>query len=165
MFGPLSAPFSAEAHSGMPLLQTILEEAPRTERSIDGLVIAVLSAISPEGSPEVTLHLPGLPERQGARSLCPVSRDRIGTSCAVMFEQGDPTRPVIMGFLHQPQATVAVQVDGERQVIEAQKEIVLKCGKASITLTRAGKVIIQGEYLLSRSYGANRIQGGSIEMN
>lgn len=59
----------------------------------------------------------------------------------------------------------AAQVDGERVVIEGKKEIVLKCGDASITLTSAGKVIIRGKYLLNRSSGVNRIMGGSVQVN
>jgi len=55
-----------------------------------------------------------------------------------------------------------VRVDGERVVFDAKKEIVLRCGKASITLTRAGKVLIRGAYLLNRSSGVNRIKGGSV---
>jgi uncharacterized protein (DUF2345 family) len=84
------------------------------------------------------------------------------------------SRPLIVGRLRDrlsgaalPAAPghVEVEADGQRLTVSAKEQVVLRCGKASITLTRAGKVIIQGEYLLSRSYGANRIQGGSIEMN
>ena len=50
-------------------------------------------------------------------------------------------------------------------MLTAEREIVLKCGKASITLTRAGKVIIRGAYVLSRSSGVNRIVGGSVQIN
>ena len=56
-------------------------------------------------------------------------------------------------------------LDGERVTLTAEKEIVLSCGQASITLTRAGKVIIRGEYVLSRSAGVNRIKGASIQIN
>ena len=41
----------------------------------------------------------------------------------------------------------------------------LRCGKASITLTREGKVLIKGAYLSSRSSGVNRIKGGSVQIN
>lgn len=58
-----------------------------------------------------------------------------------------------------------VHVDGERVVIEGKKEVVLKCGEASITLTRAGKLLIRGKYLLNRSSGVNRIMGGSVQVN
>ncbi|MEO2036899.1 MAG: hypothetical protein ABGZ35_32895, partial [Planctomycetaceae bacterium] len=61
--------------------------------------------------------------------------------------------------------SVSAEVDGERLVLTADKEITLRCGKASLTLTRAGKVLIRGAYLLSRSSGANRIKGGSVQIN
>lgn len=56
-------------------------------------------------------------------------------------------------------------VDGEKVLIEGKKEVVLKCGEASITLTRAGKILIRGKYLLNRSSGVNRIMGGSVQVN
>ena len=56
-------------------------------------------------------------------------------------------------------------IDGERLEFSAEREIVLRCGKASITLTREGKVLIKGAYLSSRSSGVNRIKGGSVQIN
>lgn len=53
----------------------------------------------------------------------------------------------------------------ETLVLAADREIVLRCGKASITLTRAGKVIIRGAYVGIISSGVNRIQGGSVQIN
>ena len=50
-------------------------------------------------------------------------------------------------------------------MIEADREVVLRCGDASITLTRAGKVIIKGSYILSRSSGYNKIKGAAIDLN
>jgi hypothetical protein len=58
-----------------------------------------------------------------------------------------------------------VETDGERLVFSAEKEIVLRCGESSITLTRAGKILIRGAYVLTRSSGVNRIQGGSVQIN
>jgi hypothetical protein len=97
-----------------------------------------------------------------------------------MFEESDPRKPIVIGLIQQPEESqsdfpgitsnkpqnpLEVQVDGERLVLTAKHEIVLRCGKASITLTRAGKVLIHGEYLLSRSSGVNRIKGGSVQIN
>jgi hypothetical protein len=87
-----------------------------------------------------------------------------------MFENGDPTRPLVIGRLLDPAAAVPVQpaqvqLDDQCLELRAEREIVLRCGKASITLTRAGKVIIQGAYLSSRSSGVNRIKGGSVQIN
>lgn len=56
-------------------------------------------------------------------------------------------------------------LDGKRVVLEGKEEIVLKCGEASITLTKAGKILIRGKYLLNRSSGVNRIMGGSVQVN
>lgn len=108
------------------------------------------------------------------RESSPVGRDVL-----LVFEGRDPCRPVIIDTLYsiideitdQPadgiegQAPEEVSVDRKRIVIDAEKEIVLRCGDASITLTSAGKVLIRGNYLLSRSAGANRIRGGSVQIN
>ena len=81
--------------------------------------------------------------------------------------------PIVMGVV-QPvpsrkseranEKTKAV-VDGEEVVLEGSERVELRCGKASIVLTKAGKVLIQGTYLSSRSSGAQRIRGGSVEVN
>lgn len=60
---------------------------------------------------------------------------------------------------------VEVDADGERMIVSAKEQLVLRCGKASITLTKAGKVLIKGSYVLSRSSGVNRIKGGSVQLN
>ncbi len=58
-----------------------------------------------------------------------------------------------------------VIVDGKKVTIEGAEEITLKCGKASITLTKSGKILIRGTYLSNRSSGVNRILGGSVQIN
>lgn len=101
----------------------------------------------------------------------------------LLFEQGDPSRPFIMGLIQETSPTPLVnelleeqaqeprpppidaQVDGRRVLIEGKDEIVLQCGEASITLRRNGKVIIKGTYLESRATGTHRIKGGSVEIN
>lgn len=50
-------------------------------------------------------------------------------------------------------------------VLEAAEEICLKCGDASITLAKDGKISIRGKYILNRSTGLNRIMGGSVDIN
>lgn len=109
-----------------------------------------------------------------ARTTLPLRRAMIGSDVVVLCEGGDPRAPIIMGVIER-QALVAetpasaftatVQVDGERKLIEAEREIVLRCGDASITLTRAGKVIIKGNYVVSRSTGYNKVKGAAIELN
>ena len=49
----------------------------------------------------------------------------------------------------------------EHLICRAYKHVVL----LSITLTGAGKVLIRGAYVLSRSSGVNKIKGGSVQLN
>jgi len=60
---------------------------------------------------------------------------------------------------------VEAVADGERVLLQAERELVLRCGKASITLTRAGKILIRGAYVSSHADGAQRIRGGTVEIN
>jgi hypothetical protein len=102
-----------------------------------------------------------------------------GREVLLAFENNDPRFPIIIDTMYSlieeiaEPATVTfneeepqeVSVDGKSISFEAEKEIVLKCGKASITLTKAGKILIKGDYVLSHSSGENRIRGGSVSVN
>jgi len=101
----------------------------------------------------------------------------------LLFEGGDPHLPFIMGLIWETSPTplvdalleeqslasrpppVEAMVDGKRVLIEGKDEIVLRCGEASITLRRNGKIVIKGTYLESRALGTHRIKGGSVEIN
>lgn len=58
-----------------------------------------------------------------------------------------------------------LRVDGKRVAIEGADEIEIRCGEASITLRRNGKIIIKGTYVESSSKGVNRVKGGAIKIN
>jgi len=102
-----------------------------------------------------------------------------GREVLLVFENNDPNHPIIVDTLYslideivEPSSDVfdtempqEVTMDGKRISFDAENEIVLRCGKASITLTRAGKILIKGEYVLSHSSGENRIRGGSVSVN
>lgn len=142
------------------------------------VVIGKVTHLDDTGTPWV--DYPGNPTHQALTALTtiPLSKDNLEREVALLFSEGDLKKPVIMGLirtdldkveLSQPITTetspLEARLDGHKVRLEAKQEIVLKCGKASITLTRAGKVIIRGAYLLSRSSGVNRIKGGSVQMN
>src|SRR5262249_49279645 len=148
-------------------------------KRIDGVVIGRL--MEAEASKGVLVDYPDSPYNVPllAASMVTVSKQDIGREVVLAFESGDPTRPILIGLIHQPCAThysadaviagngddsISIQLDGKRLTLTADKEIVLRCGEASITLTRAGKVLIRGTYVLSRSSGVNRIQGGSVQL-
>lgn len=144
-----------------------LSSTHTSSEQIDGVVIGILVDLPDPASPVVAF--PGNPSESGlpARSTTRLESDHIGRQVALMFENGDPHRPLVIGLIQQPgqQRPVVAEVDRERLVLTAEREIVLKCGKASITLTRAGKVLIQGAYVSTRSSGVNRIRGGSVQIN
>ena len=56
-------------------------------------------------------------------------------------------------------------VDGARVRICARDEVVIQCGKASITLRRNGRIVIRGTYVATDSAGINRIRGGQVRVN
>lgn len=58
-----------------------------------------------------------------------------------------------------------ILVDGKSVAIEAQEELIFRCGESSITLTKSGKIFIRGKYLVNRASGVNRILGGSVQIN
>ena len=55
--------------------------------------------------------------------------------------------------------------DGKRVNVEAAEEIVLRCGKASITLRSNGRLVIRGTYVEMQASGTNRIKGGAVLIN
>lgn len=139
-----------------------------------GVVIGELIALA--AGPAALVRYPGQPGAQAlrARTTIDLHGAHIGASVALLFECGDAARPLVVGVLRgalqrpgdaPPAAQIDVDADGERLVVSAREQLVLRCGKASITLTKAGKVLIEGGYVLSRSSGVNRIKGGSVQLN
>ena len=103
----------------------------------------------------------------------------IGQKVLLIYDKDELDFPVIVDTLHSKidmqhksesldvdtNDVDEITVDGKRVIFTAEEEIMLKCGKSSIQLTKAGKVIIRGAYLLNRSSGVNRIKGGSVQIN
>src|SRR5262245_9042253 len=157
---------------------------PETLVDAAGVQLAAIVGVTDDG-PQVQFEPDGPPTT--ARLAVSVTRDRLDTAIAqcqqvvTLFEHGDRTRPIIVGFIESVPApaepvevgpvlpdrpsVVEADVDGKRVRITAQDEIVLQCGSASVTLRRNGRVIIRGTYVESRSDGTNRIKGGQVQIN
>ncbi len=139
-----------------------------------GVAVGQLLALHPEGQQPI-VRCAALHGSAGvvARSTVDLHGAHIGAQVVLAFEGGDPQRPIVTGVLRPAggwpladlPAQVQVEADGQRLVVTAQDQLVLRCGKASITLTKAGKVLIEGSYVLSRSTGVNRVKGGSVQLN
>jgi hypothetical protein len=112
------------------------------------------------------LNFSGLAVR--SRTVVAITSMDVGRKAVLLLEDSDPTLPIVVGLLQtatNAKAQVKCELDGERLVFTGSREIVLRCGGASITLTRAGKILIQGEYVATRSKGVNRIKGASVQIN
>lgn len=140
---------------------------------INGVRTGVLIGFRDAGVTPLVLF-PGQPGTAAiaARTTVDLHGAHIGRAVVLMFDTGDPLQPIVMGCIkgestapaEQP-GKVEIDADGERLVVSARDQLVLRCGKASITLTRSGKVLIHGEYVSSRSTGVNRVRGGSVQIN
>jgi len=139
-------------------------DSPRRRRlsnSRGGIAIGTIAGLTAHGEPIVRFVDGSL----AAGSTVPIVSSDVGREAVIALERGGK-RPIVLGLLVKPTGpTVSARLDGERIELSAGREIVLSCGKASITLTRAGKVLIRGAYILSRASGANRIKGGSVQIN
>jgi hypothetical protein len=148
--------------------------AYQRRKAVSGVVTGTLIGFKDEGQTPLVLY-PGQPSAGavGASTIVDLHGMHIGRQVALTFENGDLTRPMILGLVRQSQGWplprqqghVEVDADGERLMVSAQEQLVLRCGKASITLTKAGKVLIQGAYVSNRSSGVIRIKGGSVQIN
>jgi hypothetical protein len=119
-----------------------------------------------------------------ARSTVIVAPDAVGRQVVLAFEQGDARRPIVLGVLQpnpvreEPESTGEAQaavlpkdvdrrvrVDGRTVHIKADRELVLQCGKSSITLRAGGEVYVKGLKIVSRARQTNKIKGGNVLIN
>ncbi len=99
---------------------------------------------------------------RGARALLALAEDAAGVV------------PVLVGLLEpapgagapeRAAAPAAGDTVPQEVRIEGEREIVLKCGAASIALRADGRIVIRGGYILSRSSGAQKIKGATVQIN
>lgn len=171
----------APARSTADDLQRLLETRPgaagRAQAHEAGVAppspaVGVLVAFADAATPLVVCAGRGGPAL-AARTTIDLGAEHIGAELLLLFEGGDPARPIVIGRLRkaagwpakQTPPQVDVDADGRRLTLSVKEQLVLRCGQASITLTAAGKVLIQGTYVSSRASGVNRIKGGSVQLN
>lgn len=139
----------------------------KTAERIEGVVIGLFLGFG-EDAPLVVF--PGNPQETAvaARSLAELTSDMIGAEVALLFQDGDPGRPLIVGRIVDPQQRSNIPHiirDGEQMRITANERIELRCGKATIVMEKDGHITIRGTYVTSHASAANRIRGGSVNLN
>ena len=164
-----------------------VEENTNVAISPGELIIGTLVALNDEGKPLVNFIQNPTSSPLVALSTSVLTQQQLSRQVALLFNQGNLSQPIIVGLIHSPLDTLfentsaqtetqkvelagelnigEVKVEGKKITFEAQDEMVFKCGESSITLTKNGKVLIRGKYLLNRSSGVNRIMGGSVQVN
>lgn len=174
----VSAEESPEAARGE--LGSLLR-APSSRTRAAGAVAVLGRIAGVDAAGVVSVEIPDTAGARPARLATPLSRDDLlaareaGGSAVLVFENGDPALPIIVGLVQAtvparaptPAAAQVIEadVDGKRVRITAADEIVLECGSASITLRRNGRVVVRGTYIESYSDGTNRIKGGQVRIN
>ncbi len=158
---------AAEPQSASPeaLLDQLVARAVPPLRA-EGIAVGRLDAVAVDGTPRVAIDVWGLTGLQ-ARSVVPVEAGHLGQAVALGFENADPRRPIILGFMiaPQPPARPEACVDGQRVVLAAEQEIELRCGEAAIILTADGQIQLRGNYITSYATATQRILGGSVNLN
>ena len=161
-------------------LQPLLERdrlppSPR-DAELPTMVFGELLALLDDGRRPLIRHgdAPAQETRE-ARTCVDLGARDVGCQVALMYEQGDRRRPVVIGVLRDSAGSAGsagntawpVEVHSEhgKLIVSAKDRLELRCGKASITLTAAGKILIEGNYLSSRSSGVNRIRGAAVQIN
>lgn len=129
------------------------------------VVTAVFAGFDSDG--RFLVLLPDEATPVAALSLVALTAEQAGLPVLVALDTGGLGAPAILGRLlaRAVPAVSAAPADSDRLVLRAEREIELRCGEASITLTRAGKVLIRGAHIVSRSKGANKIKGAYVDIN
>jgi hypothetical protein len=113
------------------------------------------------------------PQPRKAATLVDLQACHVGRQVVLYVPDDGDHQPIVMGVVvadgsqSLPDIGEAAQLsaDGKRLVVTATHELVLRCGKASLTLHKDGRIDICGEAILTRATGANRVQGGSVQLN
>ena len=134
-----------------------------------GLHTATIAEVDDQGNPWIMIDdQQSSQTKLRAQFLCPATQLRINAQCAVMFQAGQSTMPVIMGVFQNPIIALTGDISKQSQdtkKIEANKSIMISCGKASIALSQDGRVEIRGTAVVQHSTGLNRIRGASVKIN
>lgn len=154
-------------------LTEFIDSEPANTQSAS-VVVGRIVGLNERGYALVRFPSDSLDEAPVARATIPINQNQVGHLATLLFEDGDPRRPIITGVIQEPKdvesnlqsaRNVQVNIDGKRLILRAQDEIVLQCGKATIMLNRKGKVVIRGTHLINRSSGPNKIKGGTVQIN
>lgn len=175
--------------------QDSLSEESDLSNAAGTLLIGKVVAFNDRGNPLVSYDDKTKQTPIEALTTVPLSSDTIGKEVAISFATNNGVVAIVMGVIRRAlddvlefQSTQNTEklsvtgntnienniegsskkeaiVDGEKLELSATEEVTIRCGKASITLNKNGKILIKGEHMLNRTSGSYRIKSGSIQLN
>jgi hypothetical protein len=151
---------------------------------VDGVRLGRIVALDARGRPLVTFKGgPAQPVIARLATSDPQPADtelENGPPVLLTFEDADPRRPIIVGFVRETlsaraatdhqvavvaDTTRTVELNGKALIFEGQEEIVLRCGHGSLTIRANGQIVVKGTRLVSRASETNKIRGASVQIN
>jgi len=137
------------------------------QKTVDGVVIGMILGFR-DAAPLVVFPGNLREEAIPARSLARLGAGDVGAEVALLFEEGDRMRPLIVGRLVEPardDTAPLVVADGQMLRLTAKERIELRVGRSSIVMEADGHITIRGTDLVSHAARSNRIRGGSVNLN
>jgi hypothetical protein len=125
----------------------------------------VLLEIGANGSPIVDYggnELGPIPARTAILSA------NAGDTVLLVFDGGDPTRPIIVGVVRdrfEKSHPQRLKLAAKEILVEGTEEVSLRCGESSLILRKDGKAVLKGREVLSRASRTNRIKGATVQLN
>lgn len=164
----VNPPSVSERDPDEQLLRDVVFQTQTRPVRAEGIAVGVFEGYGADGVAMVSIEAFGL-TRVPARSISPLGPEHIGHALALGFEAADPMRPIVLGPMLErspaPAAPTTALVDGERLVLNAEREIELRCGEAALILSADGRIQLRGTYITSHASATQRILGGSVNIN
>lgn len=128
------------------------------------MVCGTITSVAVDGS--FTVEYPGnemgpIPAKTVVQNLW------LGASVLLAFDSGDPTRPIVLGVVHDRIQTQGrtIHLKAAEIVLEATERLSIQCGEAAVEAERHGKLKLRGRDVLSRATRTNKVQGSTVQLN
>jgi Domain of unknown function (DUF6484) len=158
------------------MLQRVSPKSRHVRRMRQEITIGILTEVTASGAcVDFPANTSGRPVV--ARTTAPLDKSDAGREVAMLFEFGDPMRPLIIGLIQQtfklPPAeaikaipkTDSHHVRAERIVLDAEGEIVLKTKRAKLVLRENGDIEVHGMRIVSRARTVQKLLAPMLKLN
>ncbi|PCE33257.1 DUF6484 domain-containing protein [Burkholderia ubonensis] len=145
-------------------------QAPATDarpRGNDEITLGAIASVSADGN--VFVDYPDNPVGRALHAVCAarIEATAVGRRVALLFVQGDPARPIVLGLIRQASVSngVSAEIINGSVVFHSAHELSFRCGASSLSMSSDGRVVVRGKYIASYADGTQRIRGATVEIN